>query len=399
VGWLGAYGPAALVPLALGRSAGAAQPGAQPPPFPLPALGRLAAHSARPSCLCAWARRARPAGAGGRFWPPPLRVGPARKPWKNRPLFISSNLTVSVFLSPRAARPSCLTPVQNRRRVDRRGELVLVFPLPFSFFPSLLLRRARRAPTPVCGLDLPLRARRGSAGNRPWRDGARPARSPGSVRRPLPLALRPSRRARRGAAPARPPAPPARPAPVAACARPRRGGAACPGPARGARLAYPLPRLGQHPSRRGVPVAARRSLPAQLVRGVPAARVCGAFATPSVARSRPLLDVECILRLSSPAARSRQPARLARGDLCSTRGSPSATCSQQRLTRARGWSIPGSPALACTGHDQPVRAIIPCVVAGSFVHVIIHMFWLSLCVVSHGDSLHHLSLLTLIGLG
>jgi hypothetical protein len=399
VGWLGAYGPAALVPLALGRSAGAAQPSAQPPPFPLLALGRLAAHSARPSRLCAWgdahARLVRAGGFGRCLcaWDSPGsrgKIAPCSSPPTSRCPFFSHLAQLALL----ASRP-CKIAVASIVEVSSSSSS----PLPFPFSPSLLLRRARRAPTPVRGLDLPLRARRGSVGARPWRDGARPARSPGSVRRPLPLALRPSRRARRGAAPARPPAPPARPAPVAACARPRRGGAACPGPARGARLAYPLPRLGQHPSRRGVPVAARRSLPAQLVRGVPAARVCGAFATPSVARSRPLLDVECILRLSSPAARSRQPARLARGDLCSTRGSPSATCSQQRLTRARGWSIPGSPALACTGHDQPVRAIIPCVVAGSFVHVIIHMFWLSLCVVSHGDSLHHLSLLTLIGLG
>jgi hypothetical protein len=160
-------GPAALLPLALGRSAGAAQSGAQPSPAPLPALGRLAAHSARPSRLCAWARRARPAGAGGRFLAAASARGTRLEAVENRLLFIPSNPAASVFLSPRAARPSCLAPVQDRRRNDRRGELVPVFPLPFPFFPSLLPRRARRVLTPVRGLDFPRRARHGAMARGP----------------------------------------------------------------------------------------------------------------------------------------------------------------------------------------------------------------------------------------
>jgi hypothetical protein len=136
-------------------------------------------------------------------------------------------------------------------------------------------------------------------------------------------------------------------------------------------------------------------------------------AAPGVARSRPLLGIECPWRLSSPTARSRQPTWLARGGL---RGVWSARPQHARMQRlanvlssgsrlpcgilrnVRDWSIPGSPASACAGHDQLVRAAIPCAVACSFVHVTIHMFWFLLCVVSRGDPPHHLKLLTLIGL-
>jgi hypothetical protein len=140
VGWLGAAQPPSS-PSPWAVRLGAAQPGAQPSPAPLPALGRLAAHSARPSRLCAWARRARPAGAGGWFLAAASARGTRLEAVENRLLFIPSNPAASVFLSPRAACPSCLAPVQDCRRNDRRGELVPVFPLPFPFFPSLLPRR------------------------------------------------------------------------------------------------------------------------------------------------------------------------------------------------------------------------------------------------------------------
>jgi hypothetical protein len=140
--------------------------------------------------------------------------------------------------------------------------------------------------------------------------------------------------------------------------------------------------------RRDVPIAAwrARGRPAQPARA----------ARPRRARcSRPRRVRDPQRGAFAAPARRRVP--LASQFARSTLTAAYAVCSQ-RLARARGWSIPGSSASACKGHGQPVRAIIPCVVACSFVHVIIHMFWLSLCVVSHGDSLHHLSLLTLIGL-
>jgi hypothetical protein len=263
--WAGSARPSRSPPLALGRSAGAAQPGAQPSPFPLPALGRLAAHSARPSRLCAWARRARPAGAGGRFLAAASARGTRPEAVENRPLFFSSNPAASVFLSPRAARPSCLAPVQDRRRDDRRGELVPVFPLPFPFFPPLFFPVARGVfqPRSAASIFPCVRAA--------WRDGARPARLPGSVRRSLPspyaqrgepvvarpLRVRPPALGHGGAAPARLPRPPLPSFPASVwLARP---GAACPPAALGSPSAAcpPQPRLGFARGRGGLPARGR----------------------------------------------------------------------------------------------------------------------------------------------
>eukprot|EP00267_Zea_mays_P051775 XP_020404768.1 vegetative cell wall protein gp1-like [Zea mays] len=108
---------------------------------------------------------------------------------------------------------------------------------------------------------------------------------------------------------------PASPAPPASLALP---------PARPSR---PAPGLGVAAWRaRGRPAQpARRSPPAQLVHGVPAARVRSAFATSGVARSRPPLNVECLLRLSSSVARSQQHVRFARGDPLARVAGPSPT--------------------------------------------------------------------------
>jgi hypothetical protein len=262
-------GPAALLPLALGRSAGAAQSGAQPSPAPLPALGRLAAHSARPSRLCAWARRARPAGAGGRFLAAASARGTRLEAVENRLLFIPSNPAASVFLSPRAARPSCLAPVQDRRRNDRRGELVPVFPLPFPFFPSLLPRRARRVLTPVRGLDFSRRARHGAMARGP------PVVDPAFA----PLALRPARRAH-GARPLR-----VRPPALG------HGGAA---PAR----SPPLPRVRMAGVPASGPRFARRGVPA----AAPARRCARPWrlARPWSARPQPCVQLGVAAQLACP---------------------------------------------------------------------------------------------------
>jgi hypothetical protein len=175
----------------------------------------------------------------------------------------------------------------------------------------------------------------------------------------------------------------------------------------------PRPGLGAR-GRGPTAASARCTAPARLgpARGF-LASAARRGAAPDVARSWPLLGVECPWRLSSPAAHSRQPTRLARGGLRGAWSARPQHAHMQRLANVRssgprlpcgilrnvrGWSIPSSPASACAGHDQLVRPAIPCAVACSFVHVTIHMFWFLLCVVSRGDPPHHLKLLTLIGL-
>jgi hypothetical protein len=328
--WAGSARPSRSPPLALGRSAGAAQPGAQPSPFPLPALGRLAAHSARPSRLCAWAQRARPAGAGGRF----LAAASARRTRpeavENRPLFFSSNPAASIFLSPRAARPSCLAPVQDRRRDDRRGELVPVFPLPFPFFPPLFFPVARGVfqPRSAASIFPCVRAA--------WRDGARPARLPGSVRRSLP-----SPYAQRGepvvARPLR-----VRPPALGHGARPLR---ACPDP--------PPPLLPRvrlaGPARCGVPASG----PRLAQRGVPAAapaRLCARpwrLARPWSTRPQPCARLGVAAQLACPqlgvAAQLACP-QLGRGGAACL--PPAWRGGAARLPPARPWrrSSPAPPA-------------------------------------------------------
>eukprot|EP00267_Zea_mays_P046199 XP_020398550.1 uncharacterized protein LOC109941752 [Zea mays] len=308
--------------------------------------------------------------------PPPLRVGPACKP-RGRLLFIPYPYDTP-FLSPHCSRRSKPPPshpfVRPRATVSPISSSSLVPPL------SLVCgwrgrdaRRPRRprhprprprrrfaparrdalvparlgldaAATPASARPSPAgptwRARasaRPNPGPRPRpppcvRGVARPALDHGAAARGPPVsparsgvrspALRPVRRARRGTAPARPSAPfgvAARRARRGPCAR-RDSPARSPGSASA--------RRGLRPAlawRRGVPVTARRSPPAQLIRGVPAARVRSAFATSGVARSRPLLDVECLLRLSSSVARSQQPARFACGDPLARVAGPSPT--------------------------------------------------------------------------
>jgi hypothetical protein len=177
-------------------------------------------------------------------------------------------------------------------------------------------------------------------GPMPSRGAANPARPRALVRRPRSpvlgtVAFGPASPARRPASPA-PPASPPCPRRLACgsgvarsrvrSARPRRRGARRP------LRPKPCPlraRRGLRPAsarRRGVPVAARRGPLAQLVRGVPAARVRSALATSGVARSRPLLDVECLLRLSSSVARSQQHhVRFARDDPLARVAGPSPT--------------------------------------------------------------------------
>jgi hypothetical protein len=379
-------GPAALLPLALGRSAGPAQPGAQPSPFPLPALGRLVAHSARPSRLCAWARRARPAGAGGRFLAAASARGTRPEAVENRPLFFSSNSAESVFLSPRAARPSCLAPVQDRHRDDRRGELVPVFPRPLPFFPPLFFPVARGVfqPRSAASIFPCVRAA--------WRDGARPARLPGSVRRSLPspcaqrgepvvarpLRVRPPALGHGGAAPARLPRPPPPPSPRPSGwpgpvrrarqrppARPARRACRSPGSALRAAVAACPPVVDPAPALR----ATRRGGAARLP---PAWRGGAARLPPARPWRRSLPAPSLAWRRSSPAPSSAVAAQLAcPPSLAWRRSSPvpssavaaQLACSPARprrlelghgappaLSNVAAWRAPGRPSSLAAAH-------------------------------------------------
>jgi hypothetical protein len=325
---------------------GAAQPGARPPPFPSPLWAAWQPTRRGPAASArghdAHARLVRVAVFGRRLcaWDPPGsrgKIAPCSSPPTSRCPFFSHLAQLALL----ASRP-CKIVVATIVEVSSSSSSP--FPSPFSppFFsvargvpqprsaasifpcvrgvarpalghgatargpPASPARSGVRSPSPCAqpgesAMARPLRARPLPSA---WRRVARsPARSPGSTsaRR----GLRPASAWRRGV-------------PGAAQRATRDSPACSPGSASARRGLCPASAW-----RRGVPVAARRSLPAQLVRGVPAARVRGAFATPGVARSRPLLDVECLLRLSSPAARSRQPARFARSDSLARVAGPS----------------------------------------------------------------------------
>jgi hypothetical protein len=164
--------------------------------------GRLARGPAAPMACPASVARVRAGQLPSRRrhrWGPPVGAQAApcsSPPTPRRPLF--SHLA-------QLAR-SCLTPTQNRRHADRRAPSCARRPAgrsgfpkvssslssPFSFPPSLLLCRARRAPTPTRPRPPPnpdVRARRGSASARPWRgDTARPRPVRSGARTPLPCA-------------------------------------------------------------------------------------------------------------------------------------------------------------------------------------------------------------------
>jgi hypothetical protein len=168
--------------------------------------GRLARGPAAPTTCPASVARVRagqlPSHRRHRWGPP---VGAQAAPGSSPP-----TPTTPAFLSPCAARPflphahakspsrrsssSVVRPMSRRQFGIRRGELVPVFPLPFPFSPSLLLYRARRAPTPAWPRPPParaagVRARRGSASARPWHGDTahqRPARF--GARAPSPCA-------------------------------------------------------------------------------------------------------------------------------------------------------------------------------------------------------------------
>jgi hypothetical protein len=204
----------------------------------------------------------------------PSSSAPSPRPWRARP-GLGSPATASPASRPG---PSAPTLPSTRPAVAARRS-----------------RAARRIPPRPCAL---VRRPRSPVLGTVALGPASPARRPAS---PVPRASPPwpRRLACGSSAPCVPSPVPC--APVAACARPRRGGVACPWP----------------------PGAAR---PRALVRGVPAARVRSALATSGVARSRPPLDVECLLRLSSSVARSqKQHVRFARGDPLARVAGPSPT--------------------------------------------------------------------------
>eukprot|EP00267_Zea_mays_P047726 XP_020400213.1 uncharacterized protein LOC109942547 [Zea mays] len=218
---------------------------------------------------------------------PPASPASGARPWWRGPCALAPTPSPSSIASVWLARPGVACPPR----------------------PRLGLARSHGG-SPARGRPGP--SLRAASRPRPQLAGAPPASPAPPTSLGLASAARP--RARRGAAPARPPTP----------FGVRRGvpGAA---PARGARLACPLPWLGQRPSRPapGLGVVCPWPPSAACPRSSSAACPLLAFATPGVARSRPLLDVECLLRLSSSVARSQQPARFARGDSLARVAGPS----------------------------------------------------------------------------